>query len=360
MRKKKKASIEAEWTNEKRFFWTGKYHRIDHDVQIPKIAIGIDEVLEEVANARGRQFYMGKGPRGHAMIRMNKAAEALAKKADGLNPHLVRRYATRHEFSPYFAVWEEVWHEAIRLAEMVRRPESLDALNAWFDKLRARLREERFLKDVRNQRRVARKNADGLRNHINALFRADGRLCVIRLDVGYRHEPEFDIDQWVPPSDRIFKHDFTRLKRFIKKKVPHLRSVVWKIEFGAVKGHHGHLMLICDGHEVREGITWAKVVGEKWEQITGGAGAYWNCMKHQALFEKMGRRGIGLINYDDAARREDLMRVAMYLAKADSYVRMVSPDIGRTFGKSIIKPATKKMGRPRKYPEAVALLAKKK
>lgn len=358
--RKRKLSIEGAWTNEKRFFWTGKHHRIDHDVQIPKIVVGIDDLMEDIAKAKGRQFYMGKGPRGHAMIKMNMVAEALAKRASELNPHVVRRYATRHEFSPYFEVWERVWHEAITLTEIARRPDSLDWLNAWFEKLRAELRAEPFLKAVRNQRRVAKKNADSLRAHINGLFRADGRLLVMRLDLGYRHEPEFDSEQWVPPSDRSVKADFRRLKRFINDKVPYLRSVIWKIEFGAVKGHHLHVMLVCDGHEVREGITWAKVVGDKWLEITNGAGSYWNSNAHQALFEKMGRRGIGLINYDDQARRDDLMRVAMYLAKADSYARFVSPEIGRTFGKSIIKPVTKKKGRPRKYPEAFALLAKKK
>lgn len=351
--RKKKTSIEADWTNEKRFFWTGKHHRIDHDVQIPKILLGIDEQLEEVAKARGRQFYLGKGPRGHTMIRMNKVAEALVKRASQLNPHIVRRYATRHEFSPYFTVWERVWHEAITLVEVIRRNESLDAVNEWFDALRAEVRAAPFLKATRNQRRVARKNAASLRTHINQLFRDYSRLLVMRIDFGYRHEPDFDVDQWVPPSDRSVKADFVRLKRFIKANVPHLLSIIWKVEYGAIKGPHLHAILICDGHEVRQGITWGKVVGEKWEEITNGAGVHWNCNAHQALFEKMGRRGIGLIDYTDEARRDELMRVAMYVAKADSYMRFISPDIGRTFGKSINKASKGKKGRPRKYVDPV-------
>lgn len=351
--RKKKPSIEGEWINEKRFFWTGQHHRIDHDVQIPKIVLGIDGLMEDITNAKGRQFYMGKGPRGHTIIRMKKVAEALANRASGLNPHIVRRYATRHKFSPFFEAWERVWYEATTLTEVARRHDSLDALNAWFDKLRAELQGSQFRKAVRNQRRVAQKNADGLRAHINQLFRNDSRLMVMRVDFGYRHEPEFDAVKWVPPSDKSVKADFERLKRFIKAEIPHWRSVIWKVEFGAVKGHHIHVMVICDGHEVREGISWAKVIGEKWEEITRGAGSYWNCNAHQALFEKMGRRGIGLIDYTDQARRDDLMRVAMYLAKADSYARFESPDIGRTFGKSVCKPKSAKKGRPRKYLDPV-------
>ena len=344
----KKDSIAEDWTNESRVFWTGKHLRFDHDSQIPQIVVGVDDLMDCIANSRGKQFHVGKGPRGTMGLRMSKVAQALADSARHLNPHLVRRYNTRHQFSPYFDMWERIWQDALTLAEVIRRPDSVDRINEWFDNVRTELRASPFRKAVHNQRRVARKNAASLKSHINRLFSRHSRLLVIRIDFGYRHEPEFDAEPWVPPADKDVKADFAKLKRFIRKNIPHLKSIIWKIEYGAIKGHHLHGIFISDGHLVREGISWGKVIGEQWEAITSGAGSYWNCNANEALFEKMGRRGIGLINYDDKARRASLIRVAMYVAKSDCYARFISPDIGRTFGKSNCNPVQSARGRPRK------------
>ena len=44
---------------------------------------------------------------------------------------------------------------------------------------------------------------------------------------------------------------------------------------------------------------------------------------HEAGFEALGRRGIGLISYSDEKRRKNLLQTALYLVKTDLFVRIV-------------------------------------
>lgn len=347
------SDIASVWANESRVHWNGQTFRFDHDWQVPGIVVGVDELMHAIASSKGDQFWVGK-VRGRVVLKYSKLAERVMNSVGGFDPYLVHRYLPRHRFSPYFEIWERRHREFMQLPGGLGHPESLHVLNNWFDGLRRELTDTSFQKQVRNQKRAANKNAQSLRGYINAMFRTYSRLLVIRVDFGYRREPEEETTTWVPPTDDQVKMHLEKILRHVRRKVPHLLGIIWKLEYGAMKGHHVHAMFICDGHHVREGVSWGKVIGDEWLSVTQGAGSYWNCNAEEALFERLGRRGIGLISYDDKQRRDQLMKVGLYMVKADTYVRFLSPDIGRTFGKSI--PIDKKkgnLGRPRKYEDPV-------
>lgn len=352
--KRSKNDIADVWASESRIFWTGKHFRVDHDHLIPKMVVRIDKVMLELAKTRGDQFKLGKTRWGRTVLKCSPAVLELMECARTCDTHLVRTHLSRHTFSPFFEAFERHKWRIQGLRDVAASGYELERMNRWVNELRDELNASPFRQMVERQTRAANKNAAGMRAFINGLFVRRAKVLAIRTDVGYAHDPDDASVQWEPPSDERVKKQLACLLLFIKRNVPGHAKVIWKLEWGAAKGHHVHLLVLCRGSEVRQGITWGKIIGEKWLQITEGAGCYWNCNANEKLFESLGRRGIGLIDYADEVGRKNLMDVAMYVVKADTYARFVSPSIGRTFGKSQLKEGKggKRRGRPRKYAEA--------
>ena len=72
----------------------------------------------------------------------------------------------------------------------------------------------------------------------------------------------------------------------------------------------------------------AEEIGKYWKyMITKGRGAYWNVNARADQYDKLGRLGIGVINYNDDKLRSNLREfVVSYLCKEDQYFR---PTCGR-------------------------------
>lgn len=349
---KKSNDISEAWASETRIHWTGKHFRVDNDHLIPRMVVAIDNAMHELAKSRGDQFRLVKTCWGRNTLKCSPVATKLIECARTCDQSLVRQYLSRHKFSPYFEAFERYWPRFSWLRAPIV-PDEIVEINRWVGELRAELKASSFREEVEKQRRTANKNAEGMRQFIGAMFRHRAKILVVRVDLGYKHDPDDRSATWVPPSDELVKKQLQRMFRYIRRNVPGKPRIVWKLEWGAKKGHHVHLMVLCRGDEVREGATWGRVIGEQWLKITKDAGSYWNCHSNEALFESLGRRGIGLITYADEQRRKNLMAVAMYMVKADVYARFVSPSIARTFGKSKWPDNNEKRGRPRKYVDPI-------
>jgi hypothetical protein len=350
---KEKKDISVVWANENRVHFNGTHFCFDHDWQIPGILLGIDTMLHKVANSRGDQFKLGRDWRGRPVVKFSKLATELAANARSFSTHLAREYLPRHTFSPYFEAWERRHWDLLQLRDLVGHPEAVEKLNHWFDGLRRELRESPFRMAVSKQQRAANKNAQALRAFFNALFRKYSHVLVVRVDFGYRNKTAACPDGNDPPTDAAVKVHLKKMLRHARRKVPNLIGIVWKLEYGAIKGHHVHAMFLLDGNEVREGVTWGKLIGEEWLKITDGTGSYFNANSREDKFQAMGRRGVGMISYFDKELRENLMRVGDYMAKSSVYARFISPAIGRTFAKSKCVEAKGARGRPRKYVDPV-------
>lgn len=133
----------------------------------------------------------------------------------------------------------------------------------------------------------------------------------------------------------------------------HLLGHVWKLEYGAEKGFHFHVLFFFRGARVWKDKKLARLIGEYWKnQITNGRGIYYNCNANKALYRSL---GIGMIKYDNMALRAGLCKAAEYLIKVDHFARLLTPDNGRTFGRGeILEPkGDNDPGRPRsECPEA--------
>lgn len=353
--KTKDKKVFKEWQHRTRLHFNGTHFVIDYDEQIPRVIMPLDRLVADIGKTKKALFQAKETRRGRKLHAVNELARRVLQCVDKLETGVVRQYLTRHRFSPFFELWESYERDLQETVWLARQYGDVEPLNRCIEAIRTKARESSFRKLVNNQERGARKNWASLCGYFNKVFRKTSRVMVVRLDIGYRNDPSEVGFNWKAPDDAVVKGHLKRLNRFIRRHVPHRLGHVWKIEWGAFKGPHMHLVCLCDGHFAQKGFPIAKLIGEKWEEITGN-GSYWNCNASEAMFKRRGQLGIGMIDYTDTEARANLMDVAAYIAKADYYARFISPEIGRTFGKSFVKdlePATRR-GRPRKYDEPEA------
>jgi hypothetical protein len=202
-------------------------------------------------------------------------------------------------------------------------------------------------KDLINKaHRTANKNHEGMMRYIDSLFEHYSRLVVIRLDL-YEDGPIMslnDIEKKYWQAKYDFKHllNNAKMNSLFDDKV----GYIWSLEYGPERGYHYHLVLFFDGSQVRDDVNRAWEIGEYWQWvITNGRGSYWNCNAHKEDYKYC---GIGVIHHSDVEKINNLKQAAAYLIKVDHYVRMLTQDNGRTFGRGeILPPRTGTVGRPR-------------
>jgi Inovirus Gp2 len=189
--------------------------------------------------------------------------------------------------------------------------------------------------------------------YADSLFNDCARLVLVRDDLFYEKQYADSIDVFVmiEDLDRLFgnaRHN--SLFAFMK-------GYIVKLEYGVDKGIHAHILFFFDGSERNNSshINLAEKIGEYWKyMITKGRGAYWNSNANADNYEKLGRLGIGVINWNDDNLRSNLREfVVSYLCKEAQYFR---PKWGTKVkllrrGKSPEIPVNK-LGRPRKELES--------
>jgi hypothetical protein len=98
-------------------------------------------------------------------------------------------------------------------------------------------------------------------------------------------------------------------------------------------------------------------MGEYWiNTITEGRGDYWNVNKNADHYDKLGRRGIGVINWNDTELRNNLEEFVIgYLCKVDQFIRPKWGQKVRLFRRGLFpKKRINNRGRPRKALESYA------
>lgn len=174
--------------------------------------------------------------------------------------------------------------------------------------------------------------------YVDSLFNHRDRLVVIRIDLTYRKEiaPGVSLDQALADLDRMLAN------RRTNGIFDHLEVYIVKAEYGIGRRLHFHGIFFFNGSE-RQGRSHsfiAKEIGEYWSRvITKGRGRYWNCNQRASDFDELGRRGIGLIHWNDADLRNNLQRfVLTYVCKTDQCFRSKSQPKAKLIRRGL-KPA---------------------
>ncbi|PJL31201.1 hypothetical protein B9Y64_06325 [Stenotrophomonas maltophilia] len=311
----------------------------------PEQIVRVDRVMRALVKSRSEMFW-SRRVAGMARTAIHPIARALRKCAN-MDYGGIKSHFCKQKLSPYFELLAEEFLS--HRADVIEgaSPE-VAAANAWVEHIRTIARSSEFTRRVATQERSARKNAKAALGYLQTLYRQHSRLCVVRLDVGYSAaHRELLPGRNVDPV-RI-KRDLATCLRKLRRSYPALMGYVWKLEFGPSKSYHVHLMAFLNGHLVRQDVRIAQAIGEFWQdEVTHFDGSYWNCNARKEFYERTNSLGIGMVEHDDEAKRRRLEYSLLYLTKADYYVRLSEPGLGRTFGKGQAGgDSSRKLGRPR-------------
>lgn len=234
-----------------------------------------------------------------------------------------------------------------------------DHLNARVDSLRTDLRSHHTAIAVDNRRRGYRSNLASLRGYVSDLFARYSRLLVVRLDVGYRQglslnplmaqyhvvvstQPEYGIssphEPSLPPSPRVtigqIQQHREALLAFIRNTFGHkFCGYAWKLEYGARKGYHFHVVLFFNGAHLCRDVAIGARIGDHWNSvITAGQGNYYNCNANRHRYR---HPCIGNLSWNSPALQQGMDYLCAYLMKPDLYARLELGPGQRTFGRGV-------------------------
>lgn len=182
-------------------------------------------------------------------------------------------------------------------------------------------------------------NKQNLERYVKNLINHYSRLVFIRIDLKYLQESSHLV------TIEDFNTHMNKLREFIGNKktcFEYLQGNAWALEQGGENGGlHCHLLLIYDGSKRQKDYHLAQEVGEKWQSITGGMGAYYSYhdTERKQGYEKNGKLGIGMIHRDKPKQVENAVCTSLYLTKPDKenqHLKLWVPSM-RTFGHGIYR-----------------------
>jgi len=268
---------------------------------------------------------------------------------------VIQNHFALNTFSPYVNLFFDVANTAKE-----KEYSNLEFL----EHLKRAVTEDNFKKEIQQKRKAISKNKQSLLRYIESLFECRSRLLVLRMDFSYQKDGGgFFTTSEDERIDLIFGTKNTNLlekwsievreqrdqliKKLKKKYKKDLVGYVWKLEYGADKAFHYHMIFFLDESKHHQDVRIAESIGEMWKhEVTQGKGIYWNCNAKKKHFEKNKRIATGKIKHDDHELRENLNIMASYLTKPDYFVKLTLSHGARTFGKGS-KPKKIKTGRPR-------------
>jgi len=342
---------------------------ITHDLDAAESLIKIELVVLSIIEKTDDSLYVVENRRrGLKCIKFTPFGSELI--------HAICRYTDRsvshfpiHEFNPYVKVFfgiikNGVLADQIKGNGLLRSDRSVccdeeqykqflliaESIERLVEKVRQEIKSPSFRLLIYSQRRVSKKNNEGLVSYMDSLFNRYDRLLVHRVDFAYHMGNTIKTNSEINTKYLEAKGDFRHFLNNTKSNhlFNHMVGYVWKLEYGAEKGFHYHVLFFFNGAKMFKDRNLAMLVGEYWKNnITKGRGIYYNCNANKHRYSQL---GIGMIKYSDITLRAALYKTASYLVKVDHYARLLSPDNARTFGRGeILEPKRDDRGRPRTY-----------
>ena len=195
--------------------------------------------------------------------------------------------------------------------------------------------------------KIVNKRIVSNQEYLDALQDRYSKLCVVRVDLGYKkpHSDDITLDDANSDFNRMLNN--RRGKPSVFK---HQVGYICKKEYTKEKGMHFHTIFFYDGQKVKSDVKRAIDLGTYWnKQITNMKGSYYNCNLNAE--ENYGdKNAVGMLDYRDVKKRENLDTAVSYLCKDDHQdIKPVkSNHKDRAFVRGIIPTSKGKIGRPRK------------
>lgn len=245
--------------------------------------------------------------------------------------------------------WRDIWIDPPKNDLRFSGASAAEIFNTLVNAIRSEWKTNNIQAKVNARKKETNKRYAEYCQYVDALFDETARLVVLRIDLYYKKQ--YTSSMTVADIRKDLDH-LLENKRCHPSLFGSMKGYIAKLEYGVDKGMHWHVLFFLDGSERRTAshIHFTEEIGDYWnDMITKGLGDYWNVNANAKTYDKLGRRGVGVINWHDADLIRNLKEfVIEYLCKMDQFIK---PNFGpkvRLFrrGNFPKKPA-KKLGRPR-------------
>jgi hypothetical protein len=222
--------------------------------------------------------------------------------------------------------WKNALHDLQKTNPRLGGRTSAELFNALVTNIRSEWKLKKIQVKVDERKEKASDQKEDYCKYADSLFdnryyQGCARLVVLRIDLFYQkhYADSMSVVDIAKDLDHLLENArCNSLFRFKKGQIA-------KLEYGAGKGIHWHVIFFFDGSKRKNSshIKLTEDIGEYWVNvITNGRGGYWNSNASTDRFDKYGRLGIGVINWNDTALRTNLKEyVIRYLCKVDQFIR---------------------------------------
>lgn len=188
--------------------------------------------------------------------------------------------------------------------------------------------------------KTSNKREVSTKEYIDALQDKHSKLCVVRVDMGYKkpYSNELTLEE----VNRDIKRNLDN-RRNNQSIFEHNVGYIIKKEYTKDKGVHLHALFMFDGQKVQKDVHKADQIGKYWsDKITKGKGTYHNCNK-----SKYPEHGIGMLNHSDKEKRMNLDKAISYLCKDEQHIDTKADNNSKSLVRGTMPKKKSKSGRPR-------------
>lgn len=176
--------------------------------------------------------------------------------------------------------------------------------------------------------------------YLDALQDKYSKLCVVRVDFGYRKDEINNLTLKKANEDINRLLNNRRNNSIFDDNVGYLL----KTEYGDNRDIHFHSFFFYDGQKVQKGSIKADQIGEYWlDNITSGKGTYHNCNRNNYK-----DNATGMLDYRDTEKRKKLDSAMEYLVKDEQSIKGLAENKNdRTIRRGTMPKSRGNVGRPR-------------
>lgn len=254
---------------------------------------------------------------------------------------LIPAFHIQYCLNAWYSQHIQVFNGLIHLVESYLQGQSYDGLDMLLEHQVVTLRKvvQNNYSTVLNERHAFQlqelNNQKRLIEYIQCVLQQKSRSLIVRVDLKY---PE-------PVQDLVNIQLFDQHMKVLRNRISNgdrcfsdLEGYVWALEQGGhTTGFHCHLMLIYDGHKHQSDFGLALAVGNYWQEITNGLGAFYtpNDPATKARFEEQGTLALGRIERANLQQCQNVVAYVTYFAQPEKYdqrLRVKLRSGSRTFG----------------------------
>lgn len=185
-----------------------------------------------------------------------------------------------------------------------------------------------------------KRRQDSNERYVNALQDKYSKLCVVRVDLGYKKgEVNITLEEANKDLDKLLNN--RRSNSIFDNNV----GYIFKIENGDEKKVHIHGFVFSNANKERNDKFKCEQIGKYWvKNITNGRGIYHNCNRN----DYKDKHALGILNYKDDEKRKNLDKAMAYLVKDDQNIESLAENKNyRAIRRGTLPREKSNKGRPR-------------